>query len=94
MTRDFAGLVGIFTDAILQPLIYLLIGAAVVYFLWGVLKYMSKTGDAKEQEEGRKMMLYGIVALFVMISVWGLVNVLSGTFFLDNSAPPLPYFGS
>lgn len=94
MTRDFAGLVELFTDAILQPLIGLFIGAAVVYFLLGVLKYMSKAGDDKEQEEGRKMMLYGIIGLFVMISVWGLVNVLGGTFVLDNSTPPLPYFGS
>ena len=36
-------------------------------------------------------MIYGIIALFVMVSVWGLVNVLSGTFgFTKTEAPTLP----
>ena len=39
-------------------------------------------------------MLWGIVALFVMVSVWGLVNVLKGSFNLDNEnipvAPAIP----
>ena len=94
-TRDqsFAGLVTTIINAVLQPLVLLFIGAGVVYFLWGVLQYL-KQDDEKAREEGKMKILYGLIALFVMVSVWGLVNVLSGTFNLtNNSAPPLPYFG-
>lgn len=40
------------------------------------------------------MMIYGIIGLFVMVSVWGLVNLLSNTFKLDKQFPrDLPSFG-
>ena len=83
--NSFGSLVNTFISGVLNPLVYLFVGAGVVYFLAGVLKYMRKASDDKEHEEGRKMMLYGIIALFVMVSVWGLVRVLQGTFVLDNS---------
>ncbi len=89
---DFASLVSLVIGSVFSPLTGLLIGAAVVYFLAGVLKYVRQVSDDKAREEGRKMMLYGIVALFVMISVWGLVNVLRGTFLLEDYSPPVPDF--
>ena len=48
---------------------------------------------ADEEKKGvaKEKMIYGIIALFVMVSVWGIVNVLSGTFgFTTTSAPTLP----
>ena len=84
-TRNFSGLVNRFIGGVLTPLIYLFVAGGVVYFLAGVFKYIRQASDDKEREEGRKMMLYGIIALFVMVSVWGLVRVLQGTFVLDNS---------
>jgi len=33
------------------------------------------------------MMLWGIIALFVMTSVWGLVGILRGTLFGNNQDP-------
>ena len=32
-------------------------------------------------------MIYGIIGLFVMVSIWGLVAILSGTFDLKNDIP-------
>lgn len=91
--NNFSSLVNTIISAVLNPLIALFIGAAVVYFLWGVLKYVRQSGDEKAREEGRKMIVYGLIAIFVMVSVWGLVNVLSGTFqFGNSSAPPVPSF--
>jgi glucose uptake protein GlcU len=57
-----------------------LIALALVLFLWGVLRYLfSKDGPAKK--EARDFMMWGIVALFVMVSVWGLVKVLQDVIF-------------
>lgn len=71
----------------------LIIGLAVVWFLIGVFKYVMSAGDEDAQTSGRSMMINGIIAIFVMVSVWGLVNLLGGTFRLGNSqgpAQPLP----
>lgn len=90
--RDFNGLVNTAVTNVLNPLAYLLVGTGVVYFLAGVLKYVRPSSDEKQREEGRKMMFYGIIALFVMVSVWGLVRVLAGTFVFDNTSMPVPVF--
>jgi hypothetical protein len=40
---------------------------------------------------GRTIMLYGVIVLFVMVSVWGLVNILRATFGItdaDNNITP------
>lgn len=65
----------------------LIIGIAVIYFLIGIVKYISNQGDETARKEARNMMIYGIIGIFVMVSVWGLVNVLGQTLGLDNSIP-------
>jgi len=86
---DFQGLVTCVIDTILNPLILLIIGAALVVFLWGVLKYVSKGDAPEERSKGAALMFYGIIGLFVMVSVWGLVNIVVKSFF-GTSAPTQP----
>ncbi len=82
---DFKTFVYFIISAILTPLVSLIVGFTVVYFLWGTSKYILHGGDVVKREEGRKSMFYGIIAIFVMVSVWGLVNMLVGTFGFDVS---------
>jgi len=70
-------------NTIIGPIVPLLIGLAVLVFLYGVLTFTFSEGGAKK-EEGKQYMIWGIVGLFVMVSVWGLVAILQGTFNLDN----------
>jgi hypothetical protein len=69
---------------ILKPLVPLLIGLAVIVFIYGVLLLMFSEGGEKK-EEGKQYMLWGIIGIFVMVSVWGLVAILSNTLQLDNA---------
>ncbi len=85
--QNFAGLVGCFTSLI-NLLIPLVIGIAMFLFLWGLIKYITAGGDDKSTAEARKFMLFGIIALFVMVSVWGLVGILVNTFFSGGVAIP------
>ncbi len=65
---------------ILDIVIPILITLAVVFFFWGLGQYILNSGDEEGQKEGRSRMIWGIVALFVMVSVWGLVGLIGGTF--------------
>lgn len=67
----------------------MLVTLAIIVFIWGVVKYISKADDSTEREEGRKFMLYGIIGLFVIVSVWGLVGIIQGTFGLSTN-PLIP----
>lgn len=77
------------TCLISNAVIPLLFSAALAIFIFGVVKFIGNS-DSKEKGKGRDFMIWGIVGLFVMISVWGLVNVLNATFGVRNVIPQLP----
>jgi multisubunit Na+/H+ antiporter MnhB subunit len=56
-----------------------LITFAVVTLIYGVISYVIAKDDAAK-EKGRNVMIYGIVGLFVIVAMWGLVAVLRNTF--------------
>lgn len=70
----------------------LLFAIAFIVFLWGIAKaYILSSGEPAEVSKGHKLILWGTIAFAVMISVWGLVNVVASTFGLQGYyAPPLP----
>jgi hypothetical protein len=69
-----SGLLGSAKSIVTGILIPLVFTLALLFFFWGVAQYIWSQGDAKE--DGRKRMIWGIVALFVMSTVWGLVAFL------------------
>ena len=64
-------------------LIPFLLLLATLYFFWGLTKFILKAGNEEAQGEAKQIMIWGVVALFVLISFWGLVGFLSNTFGLD-----------
>jgi hypothetical protein len=71
--------------SVLIPLIF---AAAFVVFLWGVLKFMYAS-DATKKKEGQKFIWYGLIGLFVMVSVWGIIKIVGTTLGIDPIAVPL-----
>lgn len=69
-----------FNQAIVNPLIVLLIAVAVVYFLWGLLQFVAAAEDGAKRAEGKKKIIWGLVGLFVMVSVFGILKIVLGTF--------------
>jgi hypothetical protein len=65
-----------FMETIIVPFI---MAMALLAFLWGVLQFIRKGNEPAEREQGRQFMLWGIIGLAVMASVWGLVRILTNT---------------
>lgn len=79
-------LLNLITDSI--SLLFII---ATVIFLWGIIKYI-KPGDSKENvSEGRTYIVYGIITLFVMYSIWTFAYILSDTFFGSPSPNLWPF---
>ena len=76
--------------AIIRNLIPVLLGLAVVVFFWGIIQYLFT--DAKEK--GSKLMFWGVIAIFVMVSIWGLIRFIRGELFVgtDFTPPPVEEF--
>ena len=75
------------TEDIINKLAPLLIAIAVIILLIGIINYIRAGDDEEKRSKGRNEMIYGIIGLFVMVSIWGLVAILSGTFNLNNDIP-------
>lgn len=66
--------------------IYVLISFAVVYLVWLIVRYFIMA-DGDDRSEVLKKIGYGILALFIILSIWGLVNILVRTFGTENRVP-------
>lgn len=74
---------------IIQPLVPLLMALTLVYFIWGVTKFVRDSDSDQARSQGRKIMISGVIALFVEVSIWGLVALLTQTFGLPFIIPQL-----
>jgi hypothetical protein len=73
---------------IINLLIPIVFALALLYFFWGLAQYILSSGDPAKQEEGKNKMIWGIVALFVMAAVWGLVRFLGEAIGITQSPGP------
>lgn len=52
----------------------IVVAIALLAFFWGLVKFIFAQGNEEAKGEGKKIMIWGLVALFVMVAVWGLVG--------------------
>ena len=67
----------------LNQILFLLIGLAVVVFVYYVFKYFIQPNEDRKQ--AGQYVMYSVIGFFVILSMWGLVNILQNTFGLGNS---------
>jgi hypothetical protein len=83
-TPSAAELVGPFVDklkgAILFPLIMLLMGVALLIFLWGVFTYITHAEGDEARQTGKRHMIFGIIGLVIMVSAYAILQVALNTF--------------
>lgn len=71
---------------VFDALIPIFVALALIYFIYGLAQYILKAGDEDGRRGARDTMIWGVIALFVIVSIWGLVNVLQQTF-LNTTNP-------
>jgi len=68
-----------------------LFAIAFIVFLWGAFEtFIVGASKGGAQESGKNLMLWGLIGFFVMVSVWGLVNILTGTVTFGNPSQATP----
>ena len=77
--QNVTNLFGIFGNLV-NMAIGILVTLALAVFFWGLVKYIFHLGGDKGADQGKHLMIYGVIALFVMVSVWGLVGFLQSFF--------------
>lgn len=79
-------------DLINNTLLPIVVALALLYFFWGLARFILNSGDEDAQTKGKNIMLWGIIAFFVMVSVWGIVKFVQRAFGVDgnNNPPSIP----
>jgi hypothetical protein len=81
--KDFKSLIeNLVIGCFYTSVIDILIALSVIFFLYGIFKFV-RTENETERASGKQFMLWGIIGLFVMLSVMGIVSILKSS--LGNS---------
>jgi hypothetical protein len=80
---------GLVTDIgnIINQIIPILFALALLGFFYGLVMYIF-VGDDEKKTKAKQTMIWGVVALFVMASVWGLVRFIGNAVGVDQGAAP------
>ncbi|MFM2339619.1 MAG: hypothetical protein RLZZ360_255 [Candidatus Parcubacteria bacterium] len=71
-------------EVILYPLIALLMGLALLIFLWGCYEYISHSAESSARETGQMHIIWGIVGMFIMLVAYGILGIAANTFGLSD----------
>lgn len=77
-------------EEILNVIIPFIIGLAVFTIIWGIFIYITKAGEEEKRSEAKLYIVWGIIAVFSMLSIWGFVNILVNSFGIPIN-PPISY---
>ncbi len=75
----FGNIVNPLINIIVYPVIQLMFGLAVLYFVYGALQFVLHGADESAREKGKMTMLWGSIGIFIMVSAWGIIYFVSNT---------------
>jgi hypothetical protein len=81
-----------FTKNVVRALATLAATLAMAAFFWGIVQYIwgVRDGDSKKVKAGNQFMIWGLIALFVMFSVWGIVKYAQKIFGITDNTIVIP----
>lgn len=77
-------IIEMFTD-IGMKIIPLLASIAFLAFVWGVARFIRSSGNEAEIKASKNFLIWGVVGLFVLVTIWGIIVFLRGEFGLKDT---------
>ncbi len=84
----FAQFVNSLITNVAGPVGGLIFALATFYFIWNVAEVIRKSSQPEELAKLKDKVLWGVIALAVMLSLWGLVRILTGTLNWGGNTTP------
>ncbi|HVM73522.1 MAG TPA: hypothetical protein VMU13_01425 [Candidatus Paceibacterota bacterium] len=85
------GIIGLISwaNTALNDVMVLFITLAIVVFFWGLIKYiMTNNTGGEGRAQALSIIFYSIIAIFIMVSIWGIIHILQATFGVGNASLP------
>lgn len=89
--KNLTEVIGLFTDIGLA-IVPLLAAIAFLVFVWGVAKFIRAAGNEKALADSKNLLIWGVIGLFVLVSIWGIIAFLQSEFGFGNQPfiPQIP----
>lgn len=84
IATTISGIINKVSTGILIPFITILMILSTLIFIWGIIKFIAAAGDPKKVEEGKQIIMWGLIGLFVIAGMWALASIIQLTFFTGN----------
>lgn len=81
---DIASLMSKVNKVIINPLITFLFVLAFVIFIYGLVEFLGNRDNQEAQTKGKSHMLWGVIGVFIMFSVFGIMTLLINVFGLTS----------
>jgi hypothetical protein len=66
----------------------IVVGLALLGFFWGLARFIFSAGDEEARKGAKDLMIYSVIALFIMVSIWGIINFLATDLGVTNNNVP------
>lgn len=76
---NLTGIINMFTDIGLS-LIPFLGAVAFLVFVWGIARFIKAAGSEREIKDSKNLIIWGLVGLFILVTIWGIIAFLRGEF--------------
>ncbi len=72
-------------EYVLVPAEKIIFAAGMFLFIYGLVEFLWNVDEGSAQQEGKQHMLWGIIGVFIMVSVVGIINIIENTFGIGSS---------
>jgi hypothetical protein len=72
---------------VLDPAVRVVFTLGLFLFLWGLVQYLWGVKDGKTDGDGKMHMVYGLIGMLIMVSVYGIIALIVNSFGLNLSQP-------
>lgn len=65
---------------LMSTIVPFLFALATAAFIWGIITFYLNPDNEEKRKKGKGFIIGGLIALFVMTSMWGIIRIFSNTF--------------
>lgn len=81
---DGRAVMGAIVGSIIDPVVLLIFSAGVFLFTWGLVVFLLNLESSDKRQVGVRHMIWGILGVFIMATVFGIINIVTETFGLGD----------
>lgn len=72
---------------LVDPIILVVFAAGFFLFVYGLVEFLWNLNEGGDNKEGKAHMVWGVVGMVIMVSVYGILSLATNTFGIDMSNP-------